>query len=73
MNIPILGKAIDERFLNHRLRSTSMAGVIGGAVAIGLFAYRFYHDKFWSWDLLAVGLTIVIVKLAVMAWYLLTD
>lgn len=73
MNIPILGRAIDERFLNHRLRSTSAAGVIGGVVAVGLFAYRYYIDHQWSWDLLAVGLTIVVVKLAVLAWYFLTD
>jgi hypothetical protein len=37
MNIPILGRAIDERFLNHRLRSTSLAGVTGGLVAGALF------------------------------------
>ena len=73
MKIPILGRAIDERFFNHRLRSTSIAGVIGGFVAIGLFAYRYYHDNFWSWDLFAVGVTIAMVKLAVMTWYLLTD
>jgi hypothetical protein len=73
MKIPILGKAIDERFLNHRLRSTSIAGVIGGAVAMGLFAYRYYHNNFWSWDLLAVGGTILVVKLAVLTWYLITD
>lgn len=73
MNLPFLGKAIDERFLNHRLRSTSIAGVTGGVVAMLLFAYRFYHDHFWSWDLFAVGATIVGVKLAAMAWYFLTD
>ena len=73
MNIPILGRVIDERFLNHRLRSTSLAGVIGGGVATGLFAYRYYADGVWSWDLFAVAATIVLVKLAVMTWYLLTD
>ena len=69
----ILNRVIDERFLTHRLRSTSIAGVIGGVVAISLFAYRFYIDHIWSWDLLAVGLTIVAVKLALMTWYFLTD
>jgi hypothetical protein len=73
MNIPIIGTLVDERFLNHRLRSTSIAGIIGGAAAMGLFAYRYYHDNFWSWDLFAVGATIVVVKLAVLTWYLLTD
>jgi lauroyl/myristoyl acyltransferase len=56
----ILGAAIDERFLNHRLKSSSLGGII-------------YVNHFWSWDLFAVALTIVGVKLAVMAWYLITD
>jgi hypothetical protein len=73
MNIPFFGKTIDERFLTHRLRSTSIAGVIGGTLAMCLFAYRYYHDHIWSWDLLAVGATIAAVKLAVLTWYRLTD
>ena len=73
MNIPVLGRAIDERFLNHRLRSTSAGGMAGGSVALGLFAFRYYHDRVWSSDLLAVGLTIVAVKLAVLLWYRLND
>lgn len=73
MNVPVLGSAIDERFLTHRLRSTSAAGVIGGVVATGLFAYRYYIDHLWSWDLLAVAGTMMVVKLAVLIWYRVTD
>lgn len=69
----ILGRAIDERFLTHRLKSTSSAGIAAALVALGLFAYRFYGDGVWSWDLLAVALTFVGIKLALMAWYLFTD
>ena len=47
--------------------------MIGGALAICLFAYHYYIDHLWSWDLLAVGLTFVVIKLAVMTWYFLTD
>jgi hypothetical protein len=72
MNIPLIGK-IDERFLNHRLRSTSLAGIIGGLVALGLFYYHYIVNHLWSWDLFAVVVTIVGVKLTVMAWYRLTD
>ncbi len=64
---------LDERFLTHRLRSTSLAGIVGGVTAVGLFAWRFYVDHVWSWDLFAVALTIVGVKLAAMLWYRLTD
>lgn len=77
MSNPILtrlfGGRIDERFLNHRLRSTSLAGIVGGVAASLLFAYRFYFNHVWSWDLLAIALTIVGVKMAMMLWYVLTD
>lgn len=64
---------IDERFLNHRLRSTSVAGMAGGVLAMALFLYRYVTVHVWSWDLLAVGLTIAAVKLALMTWYRFTD
>jgi len=47
--------------------------VIGGLFAMGFFAYRYYADHLWSWDLLAASLTFVAVKLAAMTWYYLTD
>jgi hypothetical protein len=67
----ILSRLIDERFLTHRRRSTSIAGQVGGVLAVCLFAYRYYIDHLWSWDLLTVCVTIVAVKMAAMAWYLL--
>ena len=73
MRIPILGWQIDERFFTHRRRSTSAAGVVGAFVALGLFAYRFYGDGVWSWDLFAVVATFIAVKLVLMTWYFLTD
>ena len=69
----ILPKAIDERFLTYRLKSTSIAGMIGGVVSITLFAYRYYFQHVWSSDLFAVAMTIVVAKLAAMAWYLVTE
>ena len=56
MNVPFFGRAIDERFLNRRLKSTSLAGVIGGVSTTLLFAWRFYIDHIWSWDVLAIAL-----------------
>jgi len=73
MNIPFIGRFIDERFLMHRLRSTSLAGVIAAVTALLIFEYRFYHDHFWSWDLLAVGVTFVVVKVTALVWYRLKD
>ena len=69
----LLERLFDERFLEHRRRSTSLAGVLSILVAILLFAYRYYVDHRWSWDLLAVALTGVLVKLAMMTWYSIKD
>jgi hypothetical protein len=69
----VFGAAIDERFLQHRLRSTSVAGMAGCLVAMGLFMYHVYADGVWSWELLSVGIVMVAVKLSLLAWYRLTD
>ena len=69
----ILGITIDERFLEHRKRSTSIASVVGGWVAVGLFVYRYFLNGIVVWDLFAVAATIAVVKLALLTYYLLTD
>ncbi len=73
MNIPGLSKVVDERFLLHRLRSTSLGGIVAALVAIALFEYRLFTQHVWSWDLLAVALTMVVVKLSALLWYRLMD
>ncbi len=65
----LLERFFDERFLMHRLRSSSAAGIAGGVLAILLFAWRFYVDHRWSWDLLAVAIAIVAIKTGLMLWY----
>jgi len=67
--IPYFGKFVDERFLEHRRRSTSAAGIAGALVAVGLFEFRYFHDHYISWDLVAVAFSMVIVKLSMMVWY----
>jgi hypothetical protein len=73
MNIPIIGRVVDERFLMFRLRSTSVAGIIVAVASILVFAYRFYVQHVWSWDLLAVGIAFVAIKLTMMTWFYLTN
>lgn len=73
MKIPFLKVTVDERFLQHRLRSTSMAGISAVIVAVGLFEYRYFHDHFVSRDLLAVAILAVVVKFVTLAWYRFTD
>jgi len=73
MIIPIPFDKPDERFLMHRLKSTSLAGVIGALTAIGLFAYNYYGKGVWRWDLFAIAATVAVVKVAAMVWYRLRD
>ena len=71
--IPFLGPFVDERFLEHRRRSTSFAGIVSGCLALVLFEYRLWHDHIYSWDLFSIGLVFVVVKLSMMLWYRLRD
>ena len=71
--IPLLGKFVDERFLEHRRRSSSLAGIVGALLAVILFEYRLFHDRVVSWDLLAVVLLMVTVKMSMMLWYRFND
>ena len=68
-----LVRMFDERFREHRRRSTTFAGMAGGFVAIALFEYRLFRFHVWSWDLLAVALAMVLVKVVLMIWYSLKD
>jgi hypothetical protein len=65
----LLSRLVDERFFEYRRRSSSTAGIVGGVLAILLFEYRYFVNHLWSWDLFAVGVTFVAVKLALMSWY----
>jgi hypothetical protein len=65
----ILSKAIDERFLDRRRRSSSVAGMASAALALLLFEYRHFADHEWDWNLLSVGVAFVAIKLSMMLWY----
>jgi hypothetical protein len=71
--IPLLRQFVDERFLEHRRRSTSVAGMGGALVALSIFEYRIFVRHVVSWDLLAIMATMVAVKMALMIWYRVRD
>ena len=71
--VPILGQFVDERFLEHRRRASSLAGFACVFAALGLFEYRFLHDRLWSWDLFAVMMVFIVVKLTTFAWHRMHD
>jgi hypothetical protein len=68
MRIPFVGE-IDERFLEHRLRSTSVAGMAGAFVAWAAFTWALVRHHVYRWDLLAVIATMAVVKVAFMVFY----
>ena len=69
----ILARIFDERFLAHRQRSTSTAGIACAAAALLLFEYRYVTQHVANWDLLAIGLVFVVLKLSLMVWYAVRD
>ena len=69
----LFSRFVDERFLMHRLKSTSTAGIAVAAGAILVFLYRDLAQHVWDWELLAVGGAFVAIKMSLMTWYVLTD
>jgi hypothetical protein len=73
MKIPIVHRMLDERFFEHRRRSTSIAGIVAAELALLLFLYQYVVNHVVRLDLLAIGGAFVAVKLALMIRYYLTD
>lgn len=69
----IFGKVLDERFREHRRKSTSIAGIVSCVLSVVLFEYYLIAQGQWRWDLLSIGLTFVAVKLALRLWYHFTN
>ncbi|MFH1679882.1 MAG: hypothetical protein ABIH26_04480 [Candidatus Eisenbacteria bacterium] len=60
---------IDERFLMHRLKSTSLAGIVGAVMTAVIFLYQYYARHTARWDLFAVLMTMGVVKIGSMVYY----
>jgi hypothetical protein len=71
--VPVIGKLIDERFLNHRLRAQRAAGLVGFLVADALFGYRYLVQHVFDWDLLAVVISVAGIYFVLIAWFLFTE
>jgi hypothetical protein len=69
----LTGRVVDERFLSYRLRSSSYSGMAGALILGIIFEYRIFARHQISWDLLAVLGAMVLVKLSVIAWYLIRE
>jgi hypothetical protein len=71
--IPILCKYVDERFLDHRRRSSSIAGFATLILAGCIFEYRIFVNHVIDWEMAAIVLTFAVVKLSLCIWYGLND
>ena len=71
-HLPVLG-VIDERFLTHRLRSTSIGGLAGLLLTAAFFFYNLLTADFIRWDLFAIIATAAVVKISVLIYYRITD
>jgi hypothetical protein len=77
MKVPLIGqipnRVLDERFLDHRRRSSTFAVMAGALVSGGLVEYHLLHDHRIDWGLFSVLIAMVVVKLSAMAWFRLRD
>lgn len=73
MRIPLIGVNLDERFLEHRRRSTSLASIAGAFTAGGIWEYDWFARHFCNWPLLWVIIAMFVVKFSAMTWYHFTD
>jgi hypothetical protein len=71
--VKLLARLFDERFLAHRQRSTSIAGIFSAVAAVVLFEYRFFVNHVANWDLAAIGVSFVVIKMSLMVWYAVRD
>jgi hypothetical protein len=67
--IPILNQFIDERFLDHRRRSSSIAGFATLIAAGCIFEYRIFAAHVIDWEMLAIILIFAVVKISMFVWY----
>ena len=68
-----LRRVADERFLMHRLRSTSLAAVVGGVLLGGLAMADLIAHSTTRWDLLGVLAAMAATKVGRMVHLRMTD
>jgi len=71
--IPFLGRFVDERFLEHRRRSTSAAALVAVVLIAVLFEYHLIAERTIHWDLFAILCAMALTKIVLMVWYRFND
>ena len=67
------GHELDERFVEHRYRASRMTLLVGLLLMTGWFLYDHYVKGIEHTQILIIIGAMVVTKLAVMAYYRLTD
>ena len=52
---------------------SASSNIAAAILAILIFEYRFFFDHIWSWDLLIVALTFVVIKMSLFTWFRFKD
>jgi hypothetical protein len=60
---------MDERFLLHRLKSTSLAAVVGAVTLGGWYLYQMIAHGVYRRDLLVIAGLMAITKVTAMLYY----
>lgn len=60
---------MDERYKNHRLRSTSIAAFVTALFVAGWFYYDFFVNDISNWQFVIILTVMAITKLSVMFFY----
>lgn len=60
---------IDERFVLHRYKSTSHAGVLAALIMAAWFWYDWIENDVTRYDFLIVLCSMAVFKLGFMTWY----
>ncbi len=73
MKLPFIGaipnQIVDERFLDHRRRSSTFAMMAGALISGGLLEYHLLAQHRIDWELAAVLAGMVVTKLTAFAWF----
>ncbi len=60
---------IDERFLMHRLKSTSLAAMTVAVAMGGYTLYEFYGNDIFRKDLFTFLVIMAVTKISAMIWF----
>ena len=68
-----MNKILDERYVLHRYKATSHAGIVMAVAVAGFFLYYRLHDNVFRWELAIPLFAGAVTKIVAMVYYRRTD